>query len=134
MGTVNNNMARVMQKFADGATEFHFDASFTAPNAYRDMFYRHMRRETIKFDERSNRTTTEFTIHVRTRGQAATYVEFMDNFLDVLSMSLTEEVLAERQEIISANKLRKLTFRKPIRLPYEGQSERQIRRFIRLSL
>jgi hypothetical protein len=84
--------------------------------------------EKLKYEETKYRYSSDFTIHVRSKEEAEACVRFFDNHDRLRTHEFVADVIAERAELVKKNKLRKLTFRKPLPVPYEGLTEEQLLR------
>lgn len=120
------NYVRVYEALDEGVQDFCFDGMFSVGAIYRSALRMNLHRRGLRFTEEKSLTGSLFIVKVRDMYDAE---EFAGLGLQIDRMQAerrAEETIRTRQERIIENRFRRLTFRKPFKVPFEGWSKEKL--------
>jgi hypothetical protein len=100
------------------------------PFSFGAIYRRQIRAALDSYGLRSNEYRgllgSEFIVLVSTRTEMANYIAFSKKMLTWMANIKAREIMEEREGLIKQNRNRKLTFRAPLHVPFDGKSEEEI--------
>ena len=118
----------VERALALGVEVFNFKQVFTMGALHRGSARVFFEVHSIRYYEEKTFLSSEFVVTVDTKAKASALAKFARQLNALNSLEAADDILEKQAQVIKKNKLRKLVFRAPMPIPYEGMNRTAIAR------
>jgi hypothetical protein len=80
----------------------------------------------LRSNEHRGFLDSQFIVLVSTRTEMASYIAFSKQMIEFMAHLQATDVVEQREEILAQNRHRRLTFRAPLDVPFEGMTKDEI--------
>jgi hypothetical protein len=109
-----------------GVERWNLREPFTFGAIYRRQIRAALDSYGLRWNEYRGLLSSDFIVLVSTRTEMANYIAFSKGMVEFMARIKASEIVEEREEILKQNRHRKLTFRAPLEVPFEGKTEEEI--------
>lgn len=121
-----HNYREVEYAIADGVTRFDFRDTWTIGALMRPAFRAQLDQLLLTASEQKGLVDSFFTFNIGTLRQAKAYVVLSYHYDRLNAFERADEILEKEAVVTRKNKLRALTFRKPVTTYWTGKTRNEI--------
>jgi hypothetical protein len=118
----------VERALALGVEVFDFKQVFSMGALHRGSARVFFELNDIRYYEEKSFLSSEFVVTVDTKAKASVLAKFGRQINALNSLEAADDILENQAQVIKKNKFRKLVFRSPLPVPYEGMNRTAIAR------